>query len=122
MNIKELSNNYIKNGFISGIKIISKKDVIKHRKHLEDAEKIVGNLHYKPKVHTILKTAYELSTNKKWSQFQESGYSFLFWTIDGYTLQRIVFFKPVEDGRSLFDHDSLFTQENDKSYPKIFLG
>ncbi len=57
---------------------------------------------------------YSVSTNKKWSQFQESGYSFLFWTIDGYTLQRIVFFKPVEDGRSLFDHDSLFTQENDK--------
>ena len=57
---------------------------------------------------------YSASTNKKWSQFQEREYNFLFWTIDGYTLQRIVFFKPIEDGRSLFDHDSFFTKENEK--------
>ena len=57
---------------------------------------------------------YSVSTNKKWSQFQEKEYNFLFWTIDGYTLERIVFFKPIEDGRSLFDHDSFFTKENDK--------
>jgi len=57
---------------------------------------------------------YSVSTNKNWSQFQDHEYSFLFWTIDGYTLQRIVFFKPVEDGRSLFDHESWFTKENEK--------
>ena len=57
---------------------------------------------------------YSASTNKKWSQFQEREYNFLFWTIDGYTLQRIVFFKPIEDGRSLFDHDSFFTKEDKK--------
>ncbi len=57
---------------------------------------------------------YSASTNKKWSQFQEREYNFLFWTIDGYTLQRIVFFKPIEDGKSLFDHDSFFTKENEK--------
>tara|TARA_B100000315_G_C14459139_1_gene532915 strand:+ start:447 stop:1043 length:597 start_codon:yes stop_codon:yes gene_type:complete len=57
---------------------------------------------------------YSVSTNKNWSQFQDHEYNFLFWTIDGYTLQRIVFFKPIEDGRSLFDHDSLFTKEDRK--------
>ena len=57
---------------------------------------------------------YSVNTNKKWSQFQEDEFNFLFWTIDGYTLQRIVFFKPLEDGSSLFDHDSFFTQENEK--------
>ena len=57
---------------------------------------------------------YSVTTNKKWSQFQESEYNFLFWTVDGYTLQRIVFFKPLEDGSSLFDHDSFFTKENKK--------
>ena len=57
---------------------------------------------------------YSASTNKKWSQFQERTYNFLFWTVDGYTLQRIVFFKPIEDGRSLFDQDSFFTKENKK--------
>ena len=57
---------------------------------------------------------YSASTNKKWSQFQERTYNFLFWTVDGYTLQRIVFFKPIEDGRSLFDQDSFFTKDNEK--------
>ena len=61
-----------------------------------------------------LNKIYSVNTNKKWSQFQEDEYNFLFWTIDGYTLQRIVFFKPIEEGRSLFDHDSFFTQENKK--------
>ena len=57
---------------------------------------------------------YSINTNKKWSQFQDHQYNFLFWTIDGYTLERIVFFKPIEDGRSLFDHDSFFTKEDKK--------
>jgi len=61
-----------------------------------------------------IENIYSVSTNKKWSQFQDKGYKFLFWTVDGYTLERIVFFKPLEDGRSLFDHDSLFTKENKK--------
>ena len=53
---------------------------------------------------------YSANTNKKWSQFQDNKYNFLFWTVDGYTLDRIVFFKPIEDGKSLFDHDSFFTK------------
>jgi len=61
-----------------------------------------------------IENIYSVSTNKKWSQFQDKEYKFLFWTVDGYTLERIVFFKPLEDGTSLFDHDSLFTKENKK--------
>jgi len=57
---------------------------------------------------------YSATTNKKWSQFQERTYNFLFWTVDGYTLQRIVFFKTIEDGSSLFDQESFFTKENKK--------
>ena len=57
---------------------------------------------------------YSATTIKKWSQFQERTYNFLFWTVDGYTLQRIVFFKPIEDGSSLFDQESFFTKENKK--------
>ena len=60
-----------------------------------------------------IEKVYSVSTNKKWSQFQEKEYNFLFWTIDGYTIQRIVFFKPIEDGKSLFDHDSFFTKESE---------
>ncbi len=57
---------------------------------------------------------YSVNTNKKWSQFQESEYNFLFWTVNGYTIERIVFFKPIAEGTSLFDHDSFFTKESDK--------
>ena len=57
---------------------------------------------------------YSVITNKKWSQFQQEEYNFLFWTVDGYTLDRILFFKPLEEGKSLFDHDSYFTKESEK--------
>jgi len=57
---------------------------------------------------------YSVNTSKSWSQFQDKEYNFLFWTVDGYTLERIVFFKPIEEGTSLFDHDSFFTKENEK--------
>ena len=57
---------------------------------------------------------YSLKTNKKWSQFEQKEYNFIFWTVDGYTLQRIVFFKPISDNESLYDHNSFFTQESEK--------
>ena len=57
---------------------------------------------------------YSLKTNKKWSQFEQKEYNFIFWTVDGYTLQRIVFFKPISDSESLYDHNSFFTQESEK--------
>ena len=57
---------------------------------------------------------YSLKTNKKWSQFEQKEYNFIFWTVDGYTLQRIVFFKPISDSESLYDHNSFFTQESER--------
>ena len=57
---------------------------------------------------------YSLKTNKKWSQFEQKEYNFIFWTVDGYTLQRIVFFKPISDSESLYDHNSFFTRESKK--------
>ena len=57
---------------------------------------------------------YSLKTNKKWSQFQQKEYNFIFWTINGYSLERIVFFKPVGDNESLYDDNSIFTKNNEK--------
>jgi len=57
---------------------------------------------------------YSLETNANWTQFQEKGYNFIFWTVDGYTLERIVFFRPISDNESLYDHNSFFTKESKK--------
>ena len=57
---------------------------------------------------------YSLKTNKKWSQFQQKEYNFIFWTVNGYSLDRIVFFKPIGDNESLYDDNSFFTKDSEK--------
>mgnify|MGYP000589621049 FL=1 len=57
---------------------------------------------------------YSLKTNKKWSQFEQKEYNFIFWTVNGYSLERIVFFRPIGDNKSLYDHNSFFTRESEK--------
>ena len=57
---------------------------------------------------------YSLETNKKWSQFEQKEYNFIFWTVNGYSLERIVFFRPIDDNESLYDHNSFFTRESEK--------
>ena len=65
MNNKDLINSYNDLGYISKIKIISENEALNHRMILEKTEKKIGNLHYKSKVHTILKSPYELAINNK---------------------------------------------------------
>ena len=57
---------------------------------------------------------YSIENNSIWSQFQQKEYNFIFWTVNGYSLERIVFFKPIGDNESLYDHNSFFTRENEK--------
>ena len=59
-----LYKKYQKNGFVSPIKVIDSNKANKYRIKLEDAEKKVGALHYKSKVHTILIWVYELAIHK----------------------------------------------------------
>ena len=63
-NLDKYKKEYDENGFVSPIKIISSEETKKHRAILEKTEKILGNMHYQSKIHTILKSAYELATNK----------------------------------------------------------
>ena len=56
---------YDKDGYLSPIDIITKDEAKNHRNRLELAETKIGSLHYKSKVHTIIKSAYELATNRK---------------------------------------------------------
>jgi len=53
---------YNHNGYISGISIIDKVEAQKHRDALEQAESVHGNMHYRPKIHTIFRSPYELAT------------------------------------------------------------
>ena len=57
---------------------------------------------------------YSIENNSIWSQFQQKEYNFIFWTVNGYSLERIVFFRPIGDNESLYDHNSFFTRENEK--------
>ena len=61
----KLAENYQKQGFVSGIQIISAREARAHRYRLEYAENQVGALHYKSKVHTILTSPLEIATNRK---------------------------------------------------------
>jgi len=57
---------------------------------------------------------YSIENNSTWSQFQQKEYNFIFWTVNGYSLERIVFFRPIGDNKSLYDHNSFFSRESEK--------
>ena len=60
---KSLAREYWANGFIDGISLLNADEVVQHRGHLEKAERVLGHsLHYVNKVHTVLRSAYELAT------------------------------------------------------------
>ena len=58
-----LLSDYFEKGFLSPVDIIDESKALYHRKKLEDAEKKLGTLHYKSKVHTVLKSAFDLATH-----------------------------------------------------------
>lgn len=60
---QSLAREYWANGFIDGISLLNADEVARHRNHLEEAERVLGHsLHYVNKVHTVLRSAYELAT------------------------------------------------------------
>ena len=59
-------DDYQRDGFVSGIPILTPDDAAIHRQHLESAENVFGSsLHYVNKVHTALKSPLELATHPK---------------------------------------------------------
>jgi len=59
--LKQYAESYARDGYLSPIDMISPARAARHRAHLENAESKVGALHYKTKVHTILRSPYELT-------------------------------------------------------------
>ena len=65
-NPRSLDGRYRRDGFISGIPILTKAEARHHRKQLERAETDLGNsLHYLNKVHTVMRSPYELATHPR---------------------------------------------------------
>ena len=62
--LNKYQQDYNENGFIYPVKIISIEEAKKHREILENTEKVLGKMHYQSKIHTILKSAYELATHQ----------------------------------------------------------
>ena len=59
-----LVDRYWQEGFIDGIEVLSAEEVKIHRAHLENAERALGHsLHYMSRVHTVLRSPYELATH-----------------------------------------------------------
>ena len=59
---QSLKRRYGRDGYLSGVELITIDDAARHRRAMEDAETQFGPLHYKSKVHTILRSPMELAT------------------------------------------------------------
>jgi len=62
IDFQQLRDTYQHDGFISGVDILSESDALRHRTAMETAEAAFGDLHYEGKVHTILRSPFELAT------------------------------------------------------------
>ena len=61
-NLKQLANDYNRDGFITAVPLIDASTAALHRDALEQAEQQQGNIHYLAKVHTLFRSPYELAT------------------------------------------------------------
>ena len=61
-----IREKFVTDGYITGLQVLTPDDALLHRDHLERAEKdLSGSLHYLNKVHTILKSPFDLATHPK---------------------------------------------------------
>ena len=65
MHDTQLAENYDQDGFVSGVSVLSTEEVASHRAALEQAEAKIGRLHYLTKIHTVLRSPYELATHPR---------------------------------------------------------
>lgn len=63
--LQDIKQNYERDGYVSGIEILSEKEAAGHRKAMEDTEAKIGPVHYKNKIHTILRSPLELTTHPR---------------------------------------------------------
>jgi ectoine hydroxylase-related dioxygenase (phytanoyl-CoA dioxygenase family) len=60
--LQQAAESYARDGFLSPVEILSDEQAAGHRARLDEAESRIGPLHYRGKVHTILRSPFELAT------------------------------------------------------------
>ena len=63
MNLVKQKNDYHELGFVSPLNIISAQQAGAHRRSVEHAEQQIGAVHYLAKMHTILRSPWQLATH-----------------------------------------------------------
>ena len=61
--MKNLIENYQRDGYLAPIPVLSQLQAAEHRCQLENVEAEMGSMHYQFKVHTVMRSPYELATN-----------------------------------------------------------
>lgn len=60
-----LAAAYDRDGYVSGVEVVSEAEAAAHRARMEAAEAETGPLHYKAKAHTFLTSPWELATHPR---------------------------------------------------------
>ena len=61
--LEMLRTRFQRDGFLAPISVVDEDTALLHRRRLEEAEEQVGPLHWRDKVHTILRSPWELATD-----------------------------------------------------------
>ena len=60
-----LVRDYERDGFVPSVKVLSDEEIAPHKADLERAEAQLGSIHYVWKIHTFLRSPYELATHPR---------------------------------------------------------
>ncbi len=63
--LRDAAERYMRDGFLTPVEILNEGEAARHRARMEAAEAKFGALHYKTKVHTILRSPMELATHPR---------------------------------------------------------
>lgn len=69
---RESAERYHDQGFYSPLLVLSDDEAAYHANELRQAERRLGNLHYRPKIHTVFRSPYELATRDVVLDFVEA--------------------------------------------------
>ncbi|MEM7743054.1 MAG: phytanoyl-CoA dioxygenase family protein [Pseudomonadota bacterium] len=63
MSPTDLAAAYARDGYVSGVPVLGKVEAARHRATLEAAEASQGPIHYKAKMHTVMRSPLQLATH-----------------------------------------------------------